>query len=163
MVEPTIQTMKEIGYKRAMVFHGLNEDGSRGMDELSPLGENFVAELFEDGKIITYILLPEEAGIHSRPAEQEILSQSDQQEEALRLLRIFAGNDTGGRYDTICLNAAPIFYVADEARSLKEGFEKARETIDSGQAMDKLREWVETQNCDTEAGRRKLESLLEKF
>ena len=58
----------------------------------------------------------------------------------LRLLRIFNREDTGRRYKTICLNAAPIFYVAGEVRSLKEGLEKAQEIIDSGQAMDKLEE-----------------------
>ncbi|MBW2019952.1 MAG: anthranilate phosphoribosyltransferase [Deltaproteobacteria bacterium] len=163
MVEPTIQTMKEIGYKRAMVFHGLNGDGSKGMDEVSPLGENLVAELFEDGKIVTYVFLPDEAGLHARPAEEDLLSEFDQHEEALKLLRIFTKKDIGGRYKTICLNAAPILYVAGEVRSLREGLEKAREIIDSGQAMDKLKEWVEAQNRDPEAGRSKLESLLEKL
>ncbi|MDL1958637.1 MAG: anthranilate phosphoribosyltransferase [Deltaproteobacteria bacterium] len=163
MVVPAIETMKEIGYKRAMVFHGLNEDGSEGMDEVSPLGENLVAELFEDGRIVTYVFLPDEAGIHSRPTQEELLSEFDQHEEALRLLRIFNRKDTGGRYKTICLNAAPIFYVSGEVRNLKEGFEKAQEIIDSGQAMDKLEEWVEVQNRDPDAGRIKLGALLEKL
>lgn len=48
-------------------------------------------------------------------------------------------------------------------RSLKECLEKAQKIIDSGQAMDKLEEWVEVQNRDLEAGRIKLGALLEKL
>jgi len=38
MIEPTILTMKEIGFHRAMVFHGRNADDTLGMDELSTRG-----------------------------------------------------------------------------------------------------------------------------
>src|SRR5512136_2976328 len=56
MVLPIAESMREIGYRRALVMHGRSADGSRGMDELSTLGSSSVAELDEDGVIREYTI-----------------------------------------------------------------------------------------------------------
>jgi len=159
MILPVIQTMSEIGYKRAMVFHGLLY-GDKGIDEISPSGETLVAELLEDGRIITYSILPEQMGLKSRINIEEILGEDDPLKEVIRLLRLLSGQDKGILYDTVCLNCAPILYIAGKVNELKEGIEMAREIIDSGKALLCLKRWVEVQNQEKDRGETIFSSLL---
>ncbi|HDH98585.1 MAG TPA: anthranilate phosphoribosyltransferase [Deltaproteobacteria bacterium] len=163
MVTPVIQTMKELGFEKAIVFHGSVGTGAGGMDELSPVGESFVAELSETGKITNYNLYPEEIGVHYEWAVGEISGGDDPEKEARKLLKVFTGKDKWALYETICLNTAPILYVAGDVRTLKEGFEKAKDIIDAGRAMDKLKQWVQAQNREPEAGKEHLESVIGAF
>jgi anthranilate phosphoribosyltransferase len=160
MVRPIAQAMKEIGYKRAFVVHGKNRDGSRGMDELSSLGRSYVAEITEDGSIREYSLMPQDLGI--RPAEEEeLLHSGGRGEEALSLLRLLCGRELGSRRDIVCLNAAPLLYMAGHADSLPEALNKAGQLIDSGRAARKLQDWVKHQNRDPGPCLERLEAMLE--
>ena len=159
MIAPVIHTMKAIGFKRAMVFHGLTGNGVGGMDELSPVAESFVAELAANGNITNSTLLPAEVGLRFRSPLEEISAGSDPHHEALRLLKVFTGRDKKGLYETICLNTAPIFYIANKVPSLKAGVEKARDIVDSGKAMDKLKQWVNAQNQDAANSAKRLDAF----
>ena len=160
MVNKVILTMKEIGFKKAMVFYGSSKNGSGGMDELSPVSDSFVAELSENGEIKNYTFSPKEAGLLYQPALEELAGGDVPHKEALRLIKIFSRGDKKGLYETVCLNAAPIFYVSGDVGSLKEGVAKARDIIDSGRAMLKLREWIHVQNEESGAGDRRFETLI---
>jgi len=160
MIIPVIQSMKEIGFKKGLVFHGLSGNGAGGMDELSPVSESFVAELSPDGEIINYTLSPEAVGLGSKWTLKEIAGGDDSRKEALRLLNVFTAKEKNALYETICLNAAPVFYVAGQAKNLKQGVEKARDIIDSGCAMDKLSQWVQSQNRESAVGKRCLDALI---
>ncbi len=160
MVVPVARTMQAIGFAKAMVFHGSGINGSGGMDELSPLGNSLVAELTADGHIRTDTIHPSDLGLNLNASMDAIAAGTDAQSEALRLLRIFSGQDRGPLFETICLNAAPIFYIAGGAPDLKSGLEKARDLIDRGRALDCLQQWVATQNIDPAAGQARLTQLL---
>ncbi|MGE0902472.1 MULTISPECIES: anthranilate phosphoribosyltransferase [Dehalococcoides] len=158
LLQPVAEVMREIGYKKALVIYG-SAPGGRGMDELSVLGESLIAELGEDGQIINYSLSPADFGL--KPGRMEdILTSGDKQRETLRLLRILSGGENGAAFDAVCLNAAPVFYIAGEADSLQQGYAKAAEIIRSGAAIAKLRQWVQTQNSNPQAGLARLDSLL---
>jgi anthranilate phosphoribosyltransferase len=58
------------------------------------------------------------------------------------LLKIFSG-EKGALYDIVALNAAAALVAGDKAENLKEGLELARESIDSGNALQKLKGLVE--------------------
>jgi len=163
MISPVIETMKEIGFKRALAFHGTSGTGVGGIDELSPVGKSYVAELEPDGNILRYTVDPNSVGLMNTIKLKDIAARNDPREEAHRLLRLFTGIDKGPLYETICLNTAPIFYVTKEVDTLQKGVEKARDIIDSGQAMDKLWQWVQTQNRNPHAGKENLKALLEKI
>ncbi|ACZ61306.1 anthranilate phosphoribosyltransferase [Dehalococcoides mccartyi] len=158
LLQPVAEVMREIGYKRALVIYG-SAPGGRGMDELSNLGESHIAELCEDGQIIKYSLSPSDFGL-TPCLTDEIVTSGDKQRETLRLLRILSGNDEGAAFEVVCLNAAPIFYIAGTVKSLQDGYAKAAEIIRSGAAIAKLRQWIEAQNTNPEAGIARLESLL---
>ena len=106
MVLPIARAMREIGYHRAFVVHGLCADGTRGMDEVSTLGETIAAELNDDGEINEFTISAREMGIE-KGDEQSILYQADKKREAVRLLRILSGDEVGPRRDIVCLNVAP--------------------------------------------------------
>lgn len=159
LVKPVAQVMRKIGYIKALVFHGSN--GNRlGMDEISTLGDTLIAELNGSGEIKTYTVSPEDFGIE-RSSEQDVSPSPDRKQETLNFLRILTGQDQGPRHEIVCLNAAPIFYLAGQARNLQDGFSQARDIIESGRAITKLREWVTAQNSDPESGLRKLDCLVE--
>ncbi|MBE9482966.1 MAG: anthranilate phosphoribosyltransferase [Chloroflexi bacterium] len=159
LTEPVARVMKEIGYKKALVVHGLNADGTKGMDEISSLGETEIAELHEDGRITNYSVVPEDFSIR-RATYEELLPSANIEEEALNFLGVLCAKDHTAKCDIVCLNTAPILYLMGKVKDFKEGINKARETIESGQAIAKLRQWVEEQNTCPEAGLAKLDYLL---
>jgi len=161
MVLPVIRTMKEIGYQRAFVVHGMDADQKRGLDELSTLGPTFVAELMKDGSIVEYTMDFRDLGI--KPAKESvILCKLDRDQEAKEQLRVLSGEDRGSRRDIVCLNAAPILYITGRAKDLLEGYHKAEEIIDSGKAIKKLVQWVaQQQTTGASAKVERLEKMIE--
>lgn len=159
LLEPVAQVMKEIGFKRALVVFGADGNGAGGMDEASTIGKTYIAELKEDGAIIKYTLTPEELGI-PRPDRKELGPLRDRKAEALRLLSILSGKGNSACTDIVCLNAGLIIYLMKQVKSIKEGFLLAKEIIKSEKGIDKLKEWVMTQNFNPAAGISQLNSLL---
>ena len=162
MIDIEVRTLREIGFKRAFVMHGLDEDTpDKGMDEVSTLGPTHIAEL-KDGEIETCTINPADFGIE-RARYEEVASTRDVQEGALKLLRVLAGKDQGAPRDIVCLNAAPLLYVMGKAKDLQEGLEMARQAIDDGRAVAKLRDWVTWQNEKPEDGLPTLDKMLEQI
>ncbi|MBI0583018.1 MAG: anthranilate phosphoribosyltransferase [Methanomassiliicoccus sp.] len=161
MLTPTVETMREIGYHRAIVFHGLT-GSSKGMDEMSTLGPTKVVELGRDGRTVIYQITPEAMGL-DLAREEDLLTTGDREQEALRLLRILRGEETGPQQDIVCLNTAPILYMMGRADSLRDGVEKARSILVSGRAVRKLQEWTRAQNSDPSMGEGRFNELMAKM
>ncbi len=160
LVVPIAEAMKKIGYSRAMVVHGLSADGKNGMDELSPSGRTIVAQLREDGRIATFEVSPRDLG--AEPVDlRHLLPREDRVEEAVELLRVLSGMEKGPRETAVCINAAPILLLAGKAEGLRDGFLASKDLIRSGAALDKLGEWVASQNSDPLAGAERLELLID--
>ncbi len=159
MIDIEAKTLLALGFKRGFLMHGLDDESKKGMDEISTLGTTYVAEFREDRAIKNYTLTPEEFGI-KRPRFEEIASSREVMRDALALLRVLAGKDTGPRCDIVCLNAAPLLYIYGKATTLKEGLRMAREAVASGKALAKLRDWVTWQNEKPEDGLPTLEKML---
>jgi len=160
MIDIEVQTLREIGFKRAFVMHGLDESGQNGMDEASTLGETHVAELSEDGTIQKYTFTPEDFGI-KRALYEDIASSRDVANDSLTLLRVIMGKDQGPRSDIACLNTAPLLVIMGKARDIKEGIDMARKAIADGKALEKLRDWVSWQNEKPEDGLPILEKQIQ--
>lgn len=126
-----------LGSLRAMVVFG---EGS--FDEISITGVTHVGEL-RDGEVTQYAIAPEEFGM-SRATIDDIKG-GDAQGNAAIVEAVLKG-ERGPRRDMILLNAGAAFYVSGRVTDLREGIEMARESIDSGQAMEKLRALVEMTN-----------------
>jgi anthranilate phosphoribosyltransferase len=129
------------------------------MDEISPFGTTWVAELHEDGWIENYTMEASDFGRLSIKPEA-IATSSDPNQEALRIIKILNGKEKGSRFFTVCLNTAPIFYLAGQVKTLRQGFEMAAEILLSRQALSTLENWVLIQNKDPESGLRSFNRLL---
>jgi anthranilate phosphoribosyltransferase len=124
------QVLKNLGSTRALVVHGLE-----GLDEISTVGPTRISEL-KDGVVNTYELQPEDVGL-SRTSLEELRSGDCPQENAKLLVEILEGKD-GPRRDIVILNAAAALLCAGKSRDLCSGVSLAQQTIDSGQALQKL-------------------------
>ena len=134
---PTVFTevLRQLGCERAWVVHGLAED-SAGMDNISTSGATTIAELHDD-KITSAVLDVSWLGIPRAPVAE--LQGGNARENAATIGGILAGEITGPRRDMVIANAAGGFVVAGLARDLNEGIALAREQIDAGRALAKLR------------------------
>lgn len=145
LVLPLAKTMREMGYRKGIVAHGLDGVGERGMDELSTLGRTIIAEFHEDGDVTSYEIAPNQMGLEVGD-EEEILSTLDRDTEALRFIRVLMGKEKGSRRDMVALNTAPILYLNGNTSSLEEGVAKALGILDSGKGFEKLKDWVRAQS-----------------
>jgi anthranilate phosphoribosyltransferase len=157
-IEPALCVMKEIGYRKAVVFHGFDRDRGRGMDELSTLGASKLGILSEDGRVKFREIMPEDVGLSFGDYE-EIRPRESIKEEAVETVRILMGKGDRSRTEIVALNTAVILWVAEKSRSLEEGVDMAMEKIKSGTSLDKLIEWVMAQNEDPGEGFAKLMKL----
>ena len=158
-IDIEVRTLRELGFKRAFVMHGGEEETERGMDELSTLGPSSLSELCADGSIESYVVAPEDFGLR-RARFEDLASSRDVQADALALLRVIMGRDDGPRSDIICLNAAPLLYIMEKAGDLRAGTDMAREAIASGRALEKLRAWLRWQNTGADDGVPILEGMM---
>ena len=130
LVRTIAEVLARLGSRRAYVVHG-----GGGIDELSPVGPNLVAEVV-DGEVVERRLDPEaELGIPRCSIDDLRGGSPAENAEAIR--QVFAGGQ-GGRRDAILLNAAGAIAAGGHAADLREGLEVARRTIDSGAARERL-------------------------
>ncbi|CAM8664928.1 TrpD Anthranilate phosphoribosyltransferase [Paracoccaceae bacterium] len=129
LIRPMAETLRALGSEKAWLVHG--GDGS---DELSIVAPSPVVEL-NAGEICDFIVHPEDAGLPAYPFEA---IQGGTPAENAVAFRALLDGATGGFRDAVLLNAAAALVVADRAKTLKEGVEIARESLDSGKAKAKI-------------------------
>jgi anthranilate phosphoribosyltransferase len=130
LIRPMAEVLGQLGSERAWLVHG-----SDGTDEMTITGVTWVASLEEDGSIRETELHPEDFGLPVHPFE-DILGGTPQ-ENATALRALLDGAQTAYR-DAVLLNSAAALVVAGLASDLREGVERARQSIDSGAAGQKL-------------------------
>jgi anthranilate phosphoribosyltransferase len=137
-VEPMAQVLKNLGSENIWVVHG-----SDGLDEITTAGSTSVAAL-ENGKIRTFEVTPEDAGL-SR-GKPEALRGGDAQQNAEALLDVLKGK-RGPFRDVAVLNAAAALIVAGKAKDLKQGAALAAKSIESGEAEGRLDRLIAISNA----------------
>jgi anthranilate synthase/phosphoribosyltransferase len=135
LVPVVAETLRNLGSVHALVF-----SGTEGMDEISPCGFTLVSEL-KDGKVSTGLL---DAATVLPPGERDLagLAGGDAAANAAALRGILAGEIRDVRRDAVLLNAAAAIVAGEKAATVTEGFSLAAESVDSGRALNKLREFV---------------------
>jgi anthranilate phosphoribosyltransferase len=129
------EVLRALGAERALVVHSRD-----GMDEISPAAPTEVCEVRGDGEIERYTLEPEDLGLER--TEPEALGGGDAAANACAALRVLEGG-RGAHREAVVANAGAAIYVGGQARSIREGVELARESIDSGRARAKLAAMIE--------------------
>lgn len=128
--------LKNLGTKSAVVVNGYG-----GMDELTVTGPSRVSHLKEDGTIDTYELDPTELGFAGAAVTD--LKGGEPDENAAILRGILDGSITDAKRDIVLLNAGAALWAANKANDIESGIGIARESIDSGHALQKLDALIE--------------------
>jgi anthranilate phosphoribosyltransferase len=128
-----VRVLQRLGSKHVLVVYGKD-----GMDEVSLGAATMVGEL-KDGEVREYEIHPEDFGM--RMISNRGLKVTDATESKDMLLEALSGLE-GTPREIVVLNAGVALYTANVAASIAEGIERARETIQSGRAKDKLFQFV---------------------
>jgi anthranilate phosphoribosyltransferase len=128
-----VRVLQRLGAKHVMTVYGLD-----GLDEISISAETMIGEL-ANGEINEYNLHPSQFGLelYDRRAIQ-VQTAAESRDMILDVL----GNRPGPAHNIVAMNAGAAIYVSGVAKSFKEGVERARLTIASGEARKKLDEFV---------------------
>jgi anthranilate phosphoribosyltransferase len=124
------EALAVLGRAHAWAVHG------SGMDELSLIGPSAVQEVV-NGIVRESSVDPEALGLPNCTLAD--LRGGGRRENAAILTAILDGTDTGPKRDLVLLNAAAGFVITGLAADLSGGLEHAREQIQSGRAIGKLR------------------------
>ncbi len=141
LCEPFARVLQSLGLRRAMVVCGDVPDGPGGLrhlDELSTLGPTTVAEFYHERGLACSSLPPTLFPLQA--ASLQDLRGDDARTNAATIRRVLSGEERGPKRDVVLLNAAAALFVANRAASLLAGWDLAAGTIDSGQALRKLKE-----------------------
>ncbi|MDB6454438.1 anthranilate phosphoribosyltransferase [Falsirhodobacter sp. 20TX0035] len=140
LIRPMAEVLQLLGSEKAWLVHG-----GDGTDELAISAPSKVAAL-ENGAIREFEVAAEDAGLPAHPFEAIVGGTPEENAQALR--RLLDG-ETGAYRDAVLLNSAAALIVADRVRTLPEGVELARESLDSGAAKSKVAALVRLTNKGT--------------
>ena len=139
LTEKMALVLKRLGSKEAFVVCG---EGT--FDEISICGATKVSHL-KDGRVSTFHMTPEEYGF--KRAAQTDLRGGSARENAL-IIRAILDGEKGPKRDMVLLNAAAAFVTAGLDADFKAGVGRARDSINSGRAREKLGSLINfTQAC----------------
>lgn len=140
-----IAILKDIGMPFALAPFGMAEgvESETGMDEFSLCGPTRVVEL-RNGSVYTYEVIPEDFGLKPVPLDA-IRSSRTAHGNARRILDVLEGQYDRPEADFFCINAAAALYISGFAESFADGYEKAKQALCSGKALEKLKQLREIQ------------------
>ncbi|MEW5758472.1 MAG: anthranilate phosphoribosyltransferase [Candidatus Omnitrophota bacterium] len=128
-VKPLAEVLLNLGSKHALIVHGKD-----GIDEVTTTTKTFVAEV-KNKKVKTFEITPSEFGI-KKASLSDLCDGSV--ESNVEIVRDVLAGKKGAKRDIVILNAGCAIYAADYALTIEEGMKKAKESIDSGKAAEKL-------------------------
>ncbi|MFC2947510.1 anthranilate phosphoribosyltransferase [Virgibacillus sediminis] len=128
------EAMHQLGRRRGVVVNGAGN-----MDEASLAGENHLI-ILENGEKKAISLYPEDVGLPSYTIDE---IRGGNPKENAEILRNVLHGQKGSYYDTVLLNAGLALFTSGEAETIRGGVELARESIDSGAALERLNRLVE--------------------
>jgi anthranilate phosphoribosyltransferase len=129
LTETMATVLMNLGIQQGLVVHG--EDT---LDEISITGKTKVTE-FREGQVKTYFIKPEDFGLKRGKLIE--IEGGDKKRNGEIVLEILKGA-RGAKRDITVLNAAAVFMIAGRAKDCEEGIGLANQSIDSGEAFNKL-------------------------
>jgi len=142
LTEKIARVLGRLGISEAFVVCG---EGT--FDEVSITSPTRVSQL-KDGKVRTFDITPEDYGFTR--ANVASIKGGDTQENADIMRKILDG-EKGPKRDMVLLNAGAAFAAAGLDSDIEKGIQRARDSIDSGQAKEKLNALMDfTQGCARE-------------
>ena len=131
LTEIQANVLKALGSMNVMVFNS-----SDGLDEISTTGTTKISQMQNGGEVITFEFDAIELGL-----KKSILNdhRGSEPKENAKIIHSVLNGEKGPKRDIVLLNAAAGIVVGGKAKNLKEGLDKALESLDSGKALDILK------------------------
>ncbi len=129
------EILQRLGRESAWVVSGKASCG-RSVDEISLMGSTRICKAGSYQDLEDEEITPEDFGI--RKALIEDLKGGDAKHNAIILENILSGKETGPKLDIVLLNAAAAIACAGLADHIGDAIEIARESIQSGAALERL-------------------------
>ena len=123
------EVMRLLDTRHTIVVHG---DG--GLDELTLSGNTSVWEV-KDGEVSHWSLAAADTGLPTVPLSA--LRGGGREQNAATMRRFLRG-EGGPIRDVVLLNSAGVLLAADAVTGVREGIQRAAESVDSGAALGKL-------------------------
>lgn len=149
LCEPLAQVLANLGSTHAMVVHGRD-----GLDEISIAAPTLVAEL-KDGVVKTYEIDPADYAMDADSLDGLMVNTPEASASLIRAAlsgRASQDNDADKARKIIALNAGATIYVAGLVASLADGISLAEDLVSTGQAMEKLKTFLDTTQMMRQAG-----------
>lgn len=149
LCEPLAQVLANLGSTHAMVVHGRD-----GLDEISIAAPTLVAEL-KDGVVKTYEIDPADYAMDADSLDGLMVNTPEASASLIRAAlsgRASKDNDADKARKIIALNAGATIYVAGLVASLADGISLAEDLVSTGQAMEKLKTFLDTTQMMRQAG-----------
>ena len=134
LVEKLAEVLENLGITR-----GMSVCGSDGLDEITVTGPTYCCEI-KDGELTSYEIIPEQFGLSTYPLAE--LVGGTPEENAQITKDILSGTLKGAKRDVVLMNAGIGIYLGSENLTMEEGIKKAEELINSGEAYEKMEEFV---------------------
>ncbi len=142
---------KELAPVMAKVLKNLDANhvftvyNSCGIDEIAPVGINYITEC-HDGNLETYAVTNEDFNL-PKCSINDILAGTF--EENLKIaVDILKNRINGAKFNTVLMNAALALKSANITSDFQEGVSIAKNTIESGNAFEKLERFIEVSGGD---------------
>ena len=137
LAEKLANVLLGLNVKKAIVVHG------SGYDEATLVGKT--AAFIAENNFVTKIeFAPGKFGF-SACSDKDLMVDSPK-ESAEIIKKILEGKEKGPKRDIVLLNAGIAIYANGKAKSISNGIEMAKNSIESGKALAKLMELLEESN-----------------
>ena len=138
LVEPVAGALALLKTEYAWVVHG-----SDGLDEVTLTGKTFVSSV-KDGKVLSYVVTPADFGL--KAASINHLKTDSAKASASIIRDVLASRRRDEARSLIVLNAAAALVVGGIAKDPMHAARLAEQSIDSGQAQNKLERLIQVTN-----------------
>ncbi len=147
-VEIMAHVLNKLDVKRALVVHGFDDVNQPAMDEISTIGRSKVAFLSE-GKVKVQEWSPKDFGLDN--ALPEYIEAPESLHENLDVItNVLKGRRNSvkdeARLNLSLVNTAAILLIAGLVDGLKDGVKIALESVEKGDALNKLDEFIKISN-----------------
>jgi anthranilate phosphoribosyltransferase len=128
------QVLRQRGAEHCLVVNGFTKEGI-SLDEPNICGATFISEL-KNASVTSYTIYPEDFGFKRRRLEE---LQGGSLEESVRIVwDIVENRAPEAKRDAAIYASGMAIYVGGKAQTMQEGFEKAKEVLETGAAKEAL-------------------------
>src|ERR1700733_14831294 len=137
-LQPMAEVLRNLGSERVWIVHG-----GDGLDEMKKRAPTRIVEL-KNGEIRAFEVTPEDVGLAR--ADPAALKGGDAAHNAAALRAVLEG-ERGPHRDIAVFNAAGALVVAERARDLADGVQRAQRALDAGAARETLDRLCPASKC----------------